>query len=224
MVGLKLPGLLLLVSIITESATAAATVAAGQHNDVKYPGLGTGPGYYRLQTRGGCARPLGLVCGLSALQSDHEVQSSPPTPLTSPHHHPGQPAGGGAGPHGGGPRHDVQRGGGWCSPAQQTAKTNSQSRVRGFQCSRRYERWSYPCDLCCVIELSCHTDAGEEKKCVEKIVLEQQTEWSQEIECHHRFVGLFWPDSSKTKDDWQVPPTLLPVLRDCLLSSPGGGV
>jgi len=29
-------------------------------------------------------------------------------------------------------------------------------------------------------------DAAEEKKCVEKVVLEEQTEWDQEIQCHHR--------------------------------------
>lgn len=30
-------------------------------------------------------------------------------------------------------------------------------------------------------------DAAEEKKCVEKVVLEEQTEWDQEIQCHHRY-------------------------------------
>ena len=29
-------------------------------------------------------------------------------------------------------------------------------------------------------------DAAEEKRCIEKVVLEEQTEWDQEIQCHHR--------------------------------------
>jgi len=30
-------------------------------------------------------------------------------------------------------------------------------------------------------------DAGEEKKCVEKVVLEEDTEWDQEVKCQHRY-------------------------------------
>ena len=45
-------------------------------------------------------------------------------------------------------------------------------------------------------KIYCHADAGEEKKCVEKIVLEQETEWTQEVECHHRFVGLYCSDTN----------------------------
>eukprot|EP00092_Neocalanus_flemingeri_P003368 GFUD01003606.1.p1 GENE.GFUD01003606.1~~GFUD01003606.1.p1 ORF type:complete len:393 (+),score=117.05 GFUD01003606.1:114-1181(+) len=30
-------------------------------------------------------------------------------------------------------------------------------------------------------------DAGVEKKCVEKVVLEEDTEWDQEVQCHHRY-------------------------------------
>ena len=30
------------------------------------------------------------------------------------------------------------------------------------------------------------SDAGEEKKCVEKVVLEEETEWNEEVQCHHR--------------------------------------
>jgi len=30
-------------------------------------------------------------------------------------------------------------------------------------------------------------DAGEERKCVEKVVLEEETEWDQEVQCHHRY-------------------------------------
>jgi len=30
-------------------------------------------------------------------------------------------------------------------------------------------------------------DAGEEKKCVEKVVLEEETEWDREVKCHHRY-------------------------------------
>ena len=29
-------------------------------------------------------------------------------------------------------------------------------------------------------------DAAEEKRCLEKVVLEERTEWDQEIQCHHR--------------------------------------
>jgi len=27
-----------------------------------------------------------------------------------------------------------------------------------------------------------------EQRCVEKVVMEEQTEWDQQIECHHRFI------------------------------------
>jgi len=30
-------------------------------------------------------------------------------------------------------------------------------------------------------------DAGEERKCVEKVVLEEETEWDQEVKCQHRY-------------------------------------
>jgi len=30
-------------------------------------------------------------------------------------------------------------------------------------------------------------EAGGEKKCVEKVVLEQETEWTEEFQCHHRY-------------------------------------
>ena len=45
-----------------------------------------------------------------------------------------------------------------------------------------------------MVTVYCYADAGEEKKCVEKIVLEQETEWTQEVECHHRCVGWFSSD------------------------------
>ena len=44
-----------------------------------------------------------------------------------------------------------------------------------------------------MVTSQCDADAGQEKKCVEKIVLEQETEWTQEVECHHRFVGWLCP-------------------------------
>ena len=33
-------------------------------------------------------------------------------------------------------------------------------------------------------------DASEEKRCVEKVVLQKETEYDREVQCHHRSVGL----------------------------------
>merc|ERR1712013_748931 len=30
-------------------------------------------------------------------------------------------------------------------------------------------------------------DAGEERRCVEKVVLQEETEWEQEVKCQHRY-------------------------------------
>jgi len=37
------------------------------------------------------------------------------------------------------------------------------------------------------VDFNSVVDAFEEKKCVEKVVLEEETEWDQEIQCHHRY-------------------------------------
>ena len=50
------------------------------------------------------------------------------------------------------------------------------------------------CMLCCLCnalgailkQSLIQSDAGEEKKCVEKVVLEEETEWNEEVQCHHR--------------------------------------
>ena len=44
-----------------------------------------------------------------------------------------------------------------------------------------------------------YADAGEEKKCVEKVVLEEETEWEREVKCHHRYFSL-WEHLVSIKD------------------------
>merc|ERR1719225_517714 len=37
------------------------------------------------------------------------------------------------------------------------------------------------------VDFNSVADAAEEKRCLEKVVLEERTEWDQEIQCHHRY-------------------------------------
>ena len=39
-------------------------------------------------------------------------------------------------------------------------------------------------------------DAAEEKRCLEKVVLEERTEWDQEIQCHHRSKSIMNAETS----------------------------
>jgi len=60
-------------------------------------------------------------------------------------------------------------------------------------------------------------NSGEEKKCIEKVVLEEQTEYDQEVQCHHRYRKHCYTTYTTIFDPVQVVSCVENYKKDCYI-------
>ena len=60
-------------------------------------------------------------------------------------------------------------------------------------------------------------DASEKKRCVEKVVLQKETEYDREVQCHHRQVGLKRTLIDLLDPDFSIITIFLEIFDDKIL-------